>query len=49
MRVLDGRIDSRGRLLLPKEWRKKHSRLMLVSETDEYLKIVPKEKADSLL
>mgnify|MGYP001598803336 CR=1 FL=1 len=43
MRVLEKKLDPEGRLLLPKEWREKHGKKVLIVETDEYLKIVPKK------
>ena len=43
MKVLEKKLDPEGRLLLPKEWREKHGKKVLIVETDEYLKIVPKK------
>lgn len=43
MKVLEKQLDPEGRLLLPKEWREKHGKKVLIVETDEYLKIVPKK------
>lgn len=44
MKVLEKQLDPEGRLLLPKKWREKHGKNVLIVETDEYLKIVPKKR-----
>lgn len=44
MKVLEKHVDPEGRLLLPKGWREKHGKNVIVIETDEYLKIVPKKR-----
>lgn len=44
MKILEKRLDPEGRLLLPKDWRKKHGKNVVIVETDEYLKIMPKKR-----
>lgn len=44
MKVLEKSVDPEGRLLLPKEWREKHGKDVIVVETDDYLKIVPRKR-----
>lgn len=46
MKILEKRLDPEGRLLLPKKWREKHGKNVVIVETDEYLKIVPKKKGN---
>ncbi len=44
MKVLEKNIDPEGRILLPKDWREKHGKEVIIVETDEYLKIMPKKR-----
>ncbi len=43
MKILEKRLDPEGRLLLPREWRERHGKSVLIVETDDYLKIVAKK------
>ena len=44
MKVLEKHLDPEGRLLLPKEWRERHGKKVVIIEDDDYLKIVPKKR-----
>lgn len=44
MKVLEKNIDPEGRLLLPKEWRERYGKEVIVIETDDCIKIVPKKR-----
>ena len=46
--VLEREVDPQGRVLLPKEWRNElgKQRKVLLLQTPEYVKILPKGKAD---
>ncbi len=44
MKVLEKNIDPEGRILLPKGWRERHGKEVIIVETDEYLKIMPKKR-----
>ena len=44
MKVLEKNIDPEGRILLPKGWREKHGKEVLIIENDDYLKIVSKKR-----
>lgn len=44
MKILEKQLDPEGRLLLPKDWREKHGKNVVIVETDDYLKIMPKKR-----
>lgn len=39
-------IDPEGRVLLPKDWREKHGREVVILDMGEYIKIIPLEKKE---
>lgn len=42
MRFIEKTLDPQGRILLPKEWRERHGKKILVFEIGEELLLVPK-------
>jgi len=44
MKVLEKNIDPEGRILLPKDWREKYGKEVLIIESDDCLRIVPKKR-----
>lgn len=44
MKVLEKNIDPEGRLLLPKGWRERHGKEVVIIETEDYIKIVPRKR-----
>mgnify|MGYP001605392556 FL=1 len=44
MKVLEKSIDPEGRILLPKGWRERHGKEVIIVETEDFIKIVPKKR-----
>lgn len=44
LRIIEKVLDPQGRILLPKEWREKYGKKVLLFEVGEELRLVPKKR-----